>query len=66
MRKELACGRVVPGCDFVARAPTEEDLMLKVADHARKVHGVSHISEDLKAKIRDAIVEVEDLVLAVG
>lgn len=59
MRKELACGSVVPGCDFVAHAATEEDLMLKVADHARKVHGVSHISDDLKAKIKDAIVEVE-------
>lgn len=59
MRKELACGRVVPGCDFVAHAATEEDLMLKVADHARNVHGVEHISEDLKAKIRDAIVDVD-------
>jgi len=59
MRKELACGSVVPGCDFVARAATEEDLMLKIADHARTAHGVSHLSDDLKAKIKDAIVEVE-------
>lgn len=59
MRKELACGSVVPGCDFVARATTEEDLMLKIADHAQKVHGVSHLSDDLKAKIKDAIVEVD-------
>lgn len=60
MRKELACGSVVPGCDFVARAATEEELMLKVADHARNVHGIDHISEDLKAKIREAIVEVQE------
>lgn len=59
MRKELACGAVVPGCDFVAHAATEEDLMLKVADHARKVHGVTHITEELKAKIKDAIKEVQ-------
>jgi len=60
MRKELACGSVVPGCDFVARAATEEELMLKVADHASNVHGIDHISEDLKAKIREAIVEVQE------
>lgn len=59
MRKELACGRVVPGCDFVAHAATDEDLMLKAADHARNVHGVGHLSEELKAKIKDAIVDVE-------
>jgi predicted small metal-binding protein len=49
----------VPGCDFVAHAATEQDLMLKVADHARQAHGVTHISDDLKAKIKDAIREVE-------
>lgn len=59
MRKELACGAVVPGCDFVAHAATEEDLMLKVADHAREAHGIVHISDDLKAKIKVAIKEVE-------
>ena len=59
MRKELACGAVVPGCDFVAHASTEQDLMLKVAEHARTAHGVTHISDDLKAKIKDAIKEVE-------
>lgn len=59
MRKELACGAVVPGCDFVAHAATEEDLMLKVADHARKVHGVTHLSDDLKAKIKGAITEAD-------
>jgi predicted small metal-binding protein len=59
MRKELACGRVVPGCDFVAHASSDEELMLKAAEHARNVHGVSHMSEDLKAKIKDAIVDVD-------
>lgn len=59
MRKELACGAVVPGCDFVAHAATEEDLMLKIADHARQRHGLSHLSDDLKAKIKEAIKEVE-------
>lgn len=59
MRKELACGAVVPGCDFVAHAATEEDLMLKVASHARQTHGLTHITDDLKAKIKDAIKDVD-------
>ncbi len=58
MRKELACGAVVPGCDFVAHAATEEELMLKVATHARQAHGLTHLTDDLKAKIKDAVKDV--------
>lgn len=55
MRKSLACGAIVPGCNFVARADTEEELLRKTADHARNVHGVHHLSEPLMAKIKGAI-----------
>ena len=58
MRKELACGAVVPGCDFVAHAATEEELMLKVATHAHQAHGLTHLTDDLKAKIKDAVKDV--------
>ena len=40
MRMILECGRIVPGCSFVARADSEEDLLLKAVEHARSVHGV--------------------------
>jgi predicted small metal-binding protein len=54
-RKVLECGAVVPGCNFVAHAESEDELMLIAAEHARSVHGVDHMSEELKAKVRAVI-----------
>ena len=54
-RKMLECGAVVPGCKFVAHAESEDELMVIAAEHARSVHGVDHLSEELRAKIRSAI-----------
>lgn len=55
--KEFACGQVVPGCDFKARAETEDDLMQQVAAHAREAHGMDdvppEVAEQVKAGIRD-------------
>ena len=55
MGKILECGLVVPGCKFVAHAESEDELMMKMADHARTAHEIEHLSEALKAKIRAAI-----------
>ncbi len=55
MRKTLRCGRIVPGCEFVAHADSEEELLRKAVEHARETHGMDHVSEALKAKIREAI-----------
>jgi predicted small metal-binding protein len=55
MRTELECGSVVPGCDFVARADDESDLMMKMADHARTVHGIDRLSPTLRAKLAAAV-----------
>lgn len=57
MSKALECRTVVPGCNFVIHGESEEDVMMKAEEHARSVHGVEHISEQLKAKIRSAIRE---------
>lgn len=53
--KRLECGSIVPGCNFVAHGQTEDELMMKAADHARSAHGVEHLSEPLKAKIKASI-----------
>ena len=55
--KELACGDVVPGCDFVARAESEGELLRKVAAHARDVHGIQEVSPDLLAQVKSKIQE---------
>ena len=58
MAKMLRCRDVGMDCDFVARAETEEELMRKVAEHAKTVHGMSEISPDIAAKVKAAIKEV--------
>ena len=57
MTKVVRCSDMVPGCDYVARAESEDELMQKAAQHAREAHGIQTLSPDLaqqiKSKIRD-------------
>ncbi len=59
MRKRIECGAIVPGCDYVARGDNEEDVMMKAAEHARTVHGIERMSNELRAKVRSAIRDEE-------
>ncbi|WP_198666014.1 DUF1059 domain-containing protein [Tropicimonas sp. IMCC34043] len=54
MIKTLKCSDIMPGCDFVVRAWTEEALLEKAAAHAQKVHRVQ-LTQQLADKIRTAI-----------
>jgi len=58
MAKLLRCRDVGVDCDHVIRAETEEELMKKVAEHAKTVHGMTEISPDLAAKVKAAIKDV--------
>jgi predicted small metal-binding protein len=53
--KHMACGAVVPDCDFTATAATEEELLKQVAEHAAKAHGITEITPQLAAKVKAAI-----------
>ena len=55
MKKHIACNDLVPGCEFTVSAPSEEQLLEKVAAHAAHDHGVTEVSPDLAAKVRAAI-----------
>jgi predicted small metal-binding protein len=57
MSKKLECGLVVPGCKFVIHGDSVEELIVKEFEHARAIHDVEHMSEQLKARIRSAIRE---------
>ena len=57
MRKVLECGAIVPGCKFIARADSDEELLRKIAEHATRVHDVGHMTEPFKAKIKASIHE---------
>jgi predicted small metal-binding protein len=56
MTKVLRCGDMMTGCDYVARAESEEELMQKAAQHAREAHGITvspEVVQQIKSKIRD-------------
>ena len=59
MAKRLSCRDAGVDCDFIACANTEEELFEKAADHARKDHGMSEISQELYDKAKSAIREVQ-------
>ncbi|MEQ8966863.1 MAG: DUF1059 domain-containing protein [Azospirillaceae bacterium] len=56
--KTIRCGDLMPGCDFEARASTDDELMQKVAAHAQDKHPDLALTpetiEAVKAKIRDS------------
>jgi predicted small metal-binding protein len=53
--KELRCGDVMPGCSFVARGATEEEVLKYVAQHAKDKHNVKELTADLVDKVKAAI-----------
>lgn len=55
MTKHIACGDVVEGCAFKASAPTEEELLKQVSQHAAHQHGVKEVTPELAAKLKAAI-----------
>ncbi len=58
MSKILRCGELFPGCSVEARGETEEEILARAAEHARRDHGVVEIDaatlEKVKAAIRPA------------
>jgi predicted small metal-binding protein len=57
MTKVLRCGDVVPGCNYEARADSEDELMQKVAQHAREAHGMQTVPPEVVQKVRSKIRE---------
>ncbi len=59
MTLQVDCGKVNPatGCTTVLQAETEEELMQKVAVHA-KDHGIVEVTPELIAQVKGAIEEV--------
>jgi predicted small metal-binding protein len=56
MAKVLECAKVDPssGCNYVVRGETEEDLLKKVALHA-KDHGIREVTPELMKLVKENI-----------
>jgi len=55
MTKEIRCRDVGVDCDWVATGETEEEIMKKAAEHAKKDHGMNEIPPELVQRVREAI-----------
>lgn len=55
MSKVLKCRDLGVACDWVGRGQTEDEVLQKAAEHARKDHGMQEIPPDLAAKAKAAI-----------
>ena len=51
----FACKDLGMDCKFQATAPTEAELMKKIAEHAKSTHKITTIPADMLAKIKKAI-----------
>lgn len=53
----LKCRDIGVDCPFEASAPTEAELMKKVAQHAKEAHGMETVPPETMEKIKKAIKE---------
>jgi predicted small metal-binding protein len=56
--KEFRCGEIVPGCQTVFHAESEEEILEEVAEHARDEHGMDVVPPEVVDEVRSRIAEV--------
>jgi len=59
--RELRCGDLMPGCNFVAEGKDDSEVMKKAAEHAKSVHKMVAIAMDVEKKARAAIRNVGEV-----
>ncbi len=59
MVKMLRCKHIGPdaNCKFVARGATNEEILLQVAEHAKRVHGINEVSKEL---LQTALTNIQE------
>jgi len=55
MTKVVHCRDVGFDCDAVVRAETEEEALAQVAAHAKTVHGLETVSDEIVEKVRSVM-----------
>jgi len=58
MTKSISCADAGSDCGWSATAETEEELMNKVAEHAKAEHKDLEITPEVVAKIKSIIKEI--------
>ncbi len=52
MSKVVHCRDVGFDCDGIVRAETEEEVLKKVAEHAKSAHNVEEVTAEIIEKVR--------------
>jgi len=55
MQKLFKCRDIGNDCNFQARGRSEEEVLQKVSEHAKKAHNMTEIPKELSDKVRTAI-----------
>lgn len=56
--KRFECGTVVPGCEGVVEAETEDGVLAAAAEHAASAHGMTALPDPVVAQVRAGITEI--------
>lgn len=57
MMKKVHCRDVGYDCDGIVSAETVEEMLAKVAQHAKEAHGLEEVTEAVVAKVKSVIRE---------
>jgi len=57
--KRLTCKDIGVECDVVFEGETDDEIMAKATDHAKKEHNLPSIPPNIESRCRGAIEEVE-------
>ncbi len=55
MAKKFACKDIGMQCGFTAKANTDDELMQKIAEHAKSAHNMAQIDAATMDKVKKAI-----------
>ena len=58
MTKKFACGDVVTGCGWSTTAKDENELFQKISEHAKNVHKMTDIPDEIIQKVKSKIQEI--------
>lgn len=58
MAKKFACGDVVDGCAWSVTAGDENELFQKISEHAKSVHKMTAIPDEVIQKVKSKIKDV--------
>lgn len=58
--KSFACKDVGVGCDYKATGQSDDEVINQASEHAKEKHGIKDMTQDMLAKIKNAIHDMKN------